>query len=77
MESDDTPEKRIKKIRRDSPYLAPKEVAAFLSVTPQCLTAMRNRDAGPKYLRTGRYVKYHVDDVLKWIEENSHDPNKK
>jgi predicted DNA-binding transcriptional regulator AlpA len=71
MSGDDDPEARTKKFRQRSPYLVPKEVAAYLRVSESGLSRMRERKTGPKYHKEGRSVRYHIDDIEAWIKNNS------
>ncbi len=71
MRDEDDTGARAKKFLQRSPYLVPKEVAAHLRVTESALSKMRRLKTGPKYHKEGRSVRYHVDDVQAWIEQNS------
>jgi predicted DNA-binding transcriptional regulator AlpA len=53
--------------------LTTKEVAAWLSVSPQFLEIGRNRGYGPKFVRISkRLVRYRVFDVLEWLKSRTH-----
>jgi excisionase family DNA binding protein len=49
--------------------LTEKQAAAFLGISPRKLWSLRA--AGEiKYVRCGRCIRYHIDDLRMWIEEN-------
>jgi hypothetical protein len=53
--------------------LVTKQLAEWLGVSKQWLEIGRSRAYGPPYRRLGkRAIRYSVADVLKWLEERSH-----
>jgi hypothetical protein len=59
--------------RRGSPFLATKEAAYYLRLSPRTLEKMRMKDRGPRFRKHGRYVRYHIDDLESWsMEAGSH-----
>jgi len=44
-------------------WLAPKEAAAYLSVTEDCLQAWRSARKGPAWSKRGKIVRYDVNDL--------------
>ena len=50
------------------PFLTTKEAAHFLRLKPNTLEKMRVYGGGPQYRKHGRYVRYHIDDLLAWSE---------
>ncbi len=49
---------------RGSPYLSSKQAAHYLGFTDRSLQNMRQRGTGPRFLRFGRQVRYHIRDLL-------------
>jgi len=49
------------------PLLTPDEVAAWLRVPIASLATRRYRGEGPPFLKVGRLVRYRVDDVEGWL----------
>jgi predicted DNA-binding transcriptional regulator AlpA len=43
------------------------EAATFLSVSVSYLNALRCRGGGPVFVRMGRAVAYHPDDLEAWL----------
>lgn len=41
---------------------------------PNSLKNMRSRGYGPKFVRLGRFVRYRIEDLDKYIDENLVDP---
>ena len=50
------------------PFLNTKEAAIFLDLKPNTLEKMRVYGGGPVYRKHGRYVRYHIDDLVAWSE---------
>lgn len=48
------------------------EVAKILGYKPVGIIRMRQLGKGPAYFKQGRYVKYRLSDVEKWVEANMH-----
>ena len=51
---------------KDSPYLTPREAAAFLRLKRRTLANMRHRHTGPHYRKHGGRIVYSVDDLTTW-----------
>ena len=51
---------------KDSPYLTPREAAAFLRLKRRTLANMRHRRTGPHYRKHGGRIVYSVDDLKTW-----------
>ncbi len=43
--------------------LTPKEAGAYLKVSVNTLAAWRSKKIGPRYMKTGRMVKYSREDL--------------
>jgi len=50
------------------PFLTTREAAAWLGLTKNTLEKMRVHGGGPVYRKHGRYVRYHLDDLIAWSE---------
>jgi hypothetical protein len=48
---------------RSSPWLSPKEMAVYLGVSEDCLQAWRSARKGPAWSKSGKIVRYHIDDA--------------
>src|SRR5260370_7487424 len=48
----------------ENPFLNTKEAAAWLRLTKNTLEKMRVNGTGPLYRKHGRYVRYHIDDLV-------------
>ena len=51
---------------KGSPYLTPREAAAFLRLKRRTLANMRHRRTGPQYRKHGGRIVYSVDDLKAW-----------
>lgn len=54
----------------EKPFLNTREAAAWLRLTKNTLEKMRVYGNGPLYRKHGRYVRYHLDDLIAWSEGN-------
>jgi excisionase family DNA binding protein len=52
------------------PFLTTKEAAVWLGLTKNTLEKMRVHGNGPLYRKHGRYVRYHLEDLIDWSEAN-------
>ncbi|MBR1177118.1 helix-turn-helix domain-containing protein [Bradyrhizobium sp. KB893862 SZCCT0404] len=59
--TDDGPEK---------PFLNTVEAATWLRLTKNTLEKMRVHGRGPVYRKHGRYVRYHIEDLVEWSQAN-------
>ena len=50
------------------PVLTTSELAEYLGVHVQAIYDLRNDGRGPTGFRVGREIRYHVSDVLSWLE---------
>jgi len=51
--------------------LTTEQVAGFLRFKTQTVRKWRARQAGPKFYRIGRAVRYKPEDVCEWLEQES------
>jgi excisionase family DNA binding protein len=52
------------------PFLTTVEAAAWLRLTKNTLEKMRVQGRGPEYRKHGRYVRYHIEDLVDWSKAN-------
>jgi Helix-turn-helix domain len=48
----------------EKPFLNTKEAALWLRLTKNTLEKMRVQGTGPIYRKHGRYVRYHIEDLV-------------
>ena len=48
----------------DPPFLNTVEAASWLRLTKNTLEKMRVQGRGPLYRKHGRYVRYHIEDLV-------------
>ena len=51
-------------------YMTTREVAAFLGLSAGTLCVWRCQGKGPSYYKVGNAVRYKIDDVEAWKNEN-------
>lgn len=61
-----------KKTAPEKPFLTTREAAAWLGLTSNTLEKWRVQGGGPVYRKHGRYVRYHVEDLIAWSEAHKH-----
>ena len=49
--------------------LRPDELASFLGIPLATIYQWRSRGDGPPGLRVGRHVRYRIEDVERWLDE--------
>lgn len=54
----------------DPPFLNTVEAAAWLRLTKYALEKMRVQGRGPVYRKHGRYVRYHIEDLVDYSKAN-------
>ncbi|MCA6110803.1 helix-turn-helix domain-containing protein [Bradyrhizobium cenepequi] len=54
----------------DKPFLNTVEAATWLRLTKNTLEKMRVQGRGPAYRKHGRYVRYHIEDLVEWSQAN-------
>jgi len=57
--------------KKGSPFLTTEQAARYVGLTRPTLEKMRQHGAGPRYRKHGRYVRYHVDDLIAWSDARS------
>lgn len=53
-----------------SPFLNTRQAGHFLGLSPRLLERMRTRAFGPPFRRHGRFVRYHIDDLISWSQDS-------
>lgn len=53
----------------DTPWLDSHQVAKYLGVSIDTVRAWRYRGVGPVGHRVGRHVRYHRDEIDRWVRE--------
>ena len=51
-------------------YLNDVEAAKFLRLSPQTLRNWRTQSKGPAYIRAGRAIRYAINDLRDFMEQN-------
>jgi len=51
----------------ERPFLNTAEAAAWLRLTRNTLEKMRVQGTGPLYRKHGRYVRYHIEDLVDYV----------
>jgi excisionase family DNA binding protein len=52
----------------EKPFLNTAEAAAWLRLTKNTLEKMRVQGNGPAYRKHGRYVRYHMEDLVEYSQ---------
>ncbi len=52
----------------ERPFLNTMEAAAWLRLTKNTLEKMRVHGRGPPYRKHGRYVRYHIEDLVEYSQ---------
>jgi hypothetical protein len=52
----------------EKPFLNTLEAAAWLRLTKNTLEKMRVQGNGPAYRKHGRYVRYHMEDLVEYSQ---------
>ena len=60
------------RVRPANPFLTPVQAGDFVKLSWRTLERMRQRGVGPPFRKHGRYVRYHIDDLVAWSEANIH-----
>ena len=50
---------------------SPPEVAAYLGIPVATLYQWRHRGIGPKGTRVGRHIRYHWQEVERWLDSQT------
>jgi hypothetical protein len=58
----------------NSRWLPPKETAAYLHVSEDCLQAWRSARKGPPWSKVGKVVRYDVYDLDNFLKRHTQQP---
>ena len=53
--------------------MTPSEASAYLKISVITLAGWRRKNVGPKFIRTGRHIKYSRTDLDNYLEYNKVD----
>lgn len=56
--------------------LEPKEASEYLKVSIHTLAAWRSQGEGPRYIKTGRHIKYDKKDLDRYLKKQTINPEK-
>ena len=51
--------------------LKQKEASKYLKISTNTLATWRHEKKGPKFIRTGRYIKYSKEDLDSYLKKNT------
>ena len=57
-------------MQKEETFLNDREAARFLRLSPQTLRNWRVQSRGPSYSRAGRAVRYAMEDLRAYMEQN-------
>ena len=57
-------------MQKSADYLNDVEAAKFLRLSPQTLRNWRTQSRGPAYSRAGRAIRYSMEDLRAFMNEN-------
>ena len=60
---------RADKARQGSPFLNTAQAAFYIGLSRRTLEKMRLTGDGPRFRKHGRYVRYHINDLDAWSED--------
>lgn len=61
----------IKNYYGKKPHLSTSEVAELLGLKPNTMEIWRCQGRGPVFKKFGRAVRYSIDDLITWIDEQT------
>jgi excisionase family DNA binding protein len=56
-------------------WLTPREVAEMLGISRRSVNNWRRRGIGPAYTKLGASARYRLEDIEKWIADNTVNPS--
>jgi len=69
--NDDDPEVRALRAQKKSPFLSPAQAAFYLGLSERTLQEYRTAGTGPRYRRHSRHLRYHIDDLDRWSQQQA------
>lgn len=52
-----------------TPLFDTDDLAKFLKVPAKTIREWRHKGVGPKYVRMGKHVRYHSEDIMEWLDD--------
>lgn len=65
----DDEDARAERARSGNPFLNSPQAAHYLRMSNRQIERLRSRGDGPIFRRHGRYIRYHIDDLVAWSED--------
>lgn len=62
---------RARRAKQGNPFLNTEQAAEYLGLSPRKLQYMRACCTGPRHRLHGRFVRYHIDDLIVWSRSTS------
>lgn len=59
--------------KKGSPFLNTDQAAFYVGLSRRTLEKMRRQGRGPRFRKHGRYVRYHIADLIEWSQSGSRD----
>ena len=56
--------------KKGSPFLNTDQAAFYVGLSRRTLEKMRRQGRGPLFRKHGRYVRYHVTDLIAWSQSS-------
>ena len=57
--------------KKGSPFLNTDQAAFYVGLSRRTLEKMRRQGRGPTFRKHGRYVRYHIADLIEWSQSGS------
>ena len=56
--------------KKGSPFLNTDQAAFYVGLSRRTLEKMRRQGRGPSFRKHGRYVRYHIADLITWSQSS-------
>ena len=56
--------------KKGSPFLNTDQAAFYVGLSRRTLEKMRRQGRGPRFRKHGRYVRYHITDLIEWSQSS-------
>ena len=56
--------------KKGSPFLNTDQAAFYVGLSRRTLEKMRRQGRGPLFRKHGRYVRYHITDLIEWSQSS-------
>jgi predicted DNA-binding transcriptional regulator AlpA len=56
--------------KKGSPFLNTDQAAFYVGLSRRTLEKMRREHRGPPFRKHGRYVRYHIAELIEWSKAN-------